>query len=139
MPRRRVLRPRLLAAVIRSSATLAFAAERQVVRQTGLMDLQVGQRLVVLRDIEAHCFVGAKSMLSDLQVVRVRAGEVLVVSFILRPGARSVSVRPHRYEALEEEFVSPETRSDAEYHGYHLSIDHALIETHCRLLEAGAG
>ena len=34
MPRRRGLGPRLLAAVIRSNATLAFAAERQVVRQT---------------------------------------------------------------------------------------------------------
>ena len=34
MPRRRGLRPRLLAAVIRSKATLAFAAERQVVIHT---------------------------------------------------------------------------------------------------------
>ena len=34
MPRRRGLRPRLLAAVLRSNATLAFAAERQVVGQT---------------------------------------------------------------------------------------------------------
>jgi hypothetical protein len=34
MPRRRGLRPRLLAAVIRSKATLAFAAERQVVGRT---------------------------------------------------------------------------------------------------------
>jgi hypothetical protein len=33
MPRRRGLRPGLLAAVLRSNATLAFAAERQVVRQ----------------------------------------------------------------------------------------------------------
>ena len=33
MPRRRGLRPRLLAAVVRSTATLAFAAERQVVSQ----------------------------------------------------------------------------------------------------------
>ena len=33
MPRRRGLRPRLLAAVVRSKATLAFAAERQVVGQ----------------------------------------------------------------------------------------------------------
>jgi hypothetical protein len=33
VPRRRGLRPRLLAAVVRSKATLAFAAERQVVRQ----------------------------------------------------------------------------------------------------------
>ena len=32
VPRRRGLRPRLLAAVIRSKATSAFAAERQVVR-----------------------------------------------------------------------------------------------------------
>ena len=31
VPRRRGLRPRLLAAVVRSKATLAFAAERQVV------------------------------------------------------------------------------------------------------------
>ena len=35
MPRRRGLRPRLLAAVVRWNATLAFAAERQVVIQTG--------------------------------------------------------------------------------------------------------
>src|SRR6516162_6484541 len=34
MPRRRGLRPRLLAAVVRSKATLAFAAERQVVSRT---------------------------------------------------------------------------------------------------------
>src|SRR4051812_44943681 len=34
MPRRRGLRPRLLAAVVRSKATLAFAAERQVVIRT---------------------------------------------------------------------------------------------------------
>src|SRR4051794_40590691 len=34
VPRRRRLLPRLLAAVIRSSATLAFATERQVVGQT---------------------------------------------------------------------------------------------------------
>lgn len=33
MPRRRELRPRLLAAVILSIATLAFSAERKVVRQ----------------------------------------------------------------------------------------------------------
>ena len=35
MPRRRGLRPRLLAAMVRSNATLAFAAERQVVGRTG--------------------------------------------------------------------------------------------------------
>jgi len=34
MPRRRGLRPRLLAAVVRLNATSAFAAERQVVGQT---------------------------------------------------------------------------------------------------------
>jgi hypothetical protein len=37
MPRRRGLRPRLLAAVVRSKATLAFAAERQVVIRTRAM------------------------------------------------------------------------------------------------------
>ena len=36
MPRRRGLCPRLLAAVVRSNATLAFAAERQVVRPTSV-------------------------------------------------------------------------------------------------------
>jgi hypothetical protein len=36
MPRSRGLRPRLLAAVVRSKATLAFAAERQVVRQSDM-------------------------------------------------------------------------------------------------------
>ena len=36
MPRRRGLRPRLLAAVVRSKATLAFAAERQVVGRTAM-------------------------------------------------------------------------------------------------------
>jgi hypothetical protein len=35
VPRRRGLRPRLLATVLRSNATLAFAAERQVVSRTG--------------------------------------------------------------------------------------------------------
>ena len=34
MPLRRGLRPRLLAAVVRSKVDLAFAAERQVVRPT---------------------------------------------------------------------------------------------------------
>jgi len=37
VPRRRGLRPRLLAAVVRSKTTLAFAAERQVVRQTQVL------------------------------------------------------------------------------------------------------
>jgi hypothetical protein len=36
-PRRRGLRPRLLAAVLRSNAILAFAAERQVVRPTEML------------------------------------------------------------------------------------------------------
>jgi len=35
VPRRRGLPPRLLAAVVRSKATLAFAAERQVVMRIG--------------------------------------------------------------------------------------------------------
>ena len=39
MPRRRGLRPRPLAAVLRLKATLAFAAERQVVRRTGVQQL----------------------------------------------------------------------------------------------------
>ena len=45
MPRRRGLRPLLLAAMVRSNATLAFAAERQVVRQTGSGMLTVDKYL----------------------------------------------------------------------------------------------
>jgi hypothetical protein len=40
VPRRRGLRPRLLAAVVRSKATKAFAAERQVVSRTRAMNTQ---------------------------------------------------------------------------------------------------
>ena len=40
MPRRHGLRPRLLATVLRSTATLAFAAERQVVGQTTNMRMR---------------------------------------------------------------------------------------------------
>jgi len=51
MPRRRGLRPQLLAAVIRSKATLAFAAERQVVIQTNMgdRDIQIGAYIDQLR------------------------------------------------------------------------------------------
>jgi hypothetical protein len=42
MPRRRGLSPRLLAAVVRSKATLAFAAERQVVELSALARAALG-------------------------------------------------------------------------------------------------
>jgi hypothetical protein len=50
VPRRRGLRPLLLAAVIRSTVTLAFAAERQVVRRTTMPDLNKATSLVTDED-----------------------------------------------------------------------------------------
>src|SRR6476469_9439644 len=49
MPRRRGLRPPLLAAVLRSNAILAFAAERQVVMRTEAMYPFVPKSTAVLR------------------------------------------------------------------------------------------
>jgi hypothetical protein len=61
-PRRRGLGPRLLAAVIRSNATSAFAAERQVVGQTeGLFGTT---RLVSAKDLDGG---GPGSVLGEIQ------------------------------------------------------------------------
>jgi hypothetical protein len=50
VPRRRGLRPRLLAAVVRSNVTSAFAAERQVVSQTGFEMSDDNLRFAVLAE-----------------------------------------------------------------------------------------
>ena len=54
MPQRPGLRPRLLAAVVRSNATLAFAAERQVVGQTAMKyEVVAGDVVIGWSELEA--------------------------------------------------------------------------------------
>lgn len=74
-------------------------------------------------------------MVSELRAVTVRAGESVVVDSVLRSFSLTVSVRPHRYEALETEFVEPEVRSKGSYYGYHLVVERALVDERCRLLD----
>jgi len=73
-------------------------------------------------------------MLSELRRVTVRPGEILVVTFVSRSESSTVSMRPHRYEALEAEFVDADIRSKGGYSGYHLVINRVLIDERCRLL-----
>ena len=79
MPRRCGLCPQLLAAVIRSKATLAFAAERQVVRQTGRATWQRGSPFRNLRSA-AQSTAGPSS---DTRATRARA--TLVFESTFRP------------------------------------------------------
>jgi hypothetical protein len=69
MPRRRGVRPRLLAAVVRLNATLAFAAERQVVMPTEapVSEARPGRFLTAI-----------------FAVVMSLAGAGLVIDFILK-------------------------------------------------------
>jgi hypothetical protein len=99
------------------------------------MDFREGQRFVVLQDIGAQCFVHSAPMMSEFSTVTLRAGEVLVVSFVTpRAEGPLVSVRPHRYEALEAEFVASELRRNSEYRGYHLVVARKDVAEHCKLL-----
>jgi hypothetical protein len=65
VPRRRVLRPRLLAAVLRSNATLAFAAERQVVGQTEMNVLARSLRAVAKLRFRALGLATIKDLPTD--------------------------------------------------------------------------
>jgi hypothetical protein len=99
------------------------------------MDFREGQRFVVLHDIGAQCFAQSAPMMSALSTVTVRAGEVLIVSFVTpRAEGPLVSVRPHRYEALEAEFVASELRRSSEYRGYHLVVARRDVAEYCKLL-----
>ncbi len=70
--------------------------------------------------------------------VTVRAGEILIVDRCCQTFSMTVSMRPHRYEALESQFVEPEIRSKGSYRGYHLVVERVLVDDRCRPLEAGA-
>jgi hypothetical protein len=99
------------------------------------MTFHEGQRLVVLRDVSAKAVVsGLMPLLSVVLSVVVQSGEVLTVLGPQPDGSRWVSFRPHRYEALEEEFIDPETRAHAGYRGYGLVIDRPLVESDCAFM-----
>jgi hypothetical protein len=96
------------------------------------MELQDGQRLVVLQGIEARCFADVNPMVAELRTVTIPAGEILVVTIFRRSDSLTVSVTPHRYQELEPQFVDPEVRGKDGYRGYHLVIERAAIDRCCR-------
>jgi hypothetical protein len=87
-----------------------------------------GKRFVALRDVSAKCIVILSPLLSDMRDVVVRTGEVLRV---VSAREDMVSCRPHRYLALEADFVDPETRAHPGYKGYGLVIDRAVMDRDC--------
>jgi hypothetical protein len=96
------------------------------------MELRDGERLVLLRAVDGHCFINIDPMLSDLRPVTMRAGEILIVGPVFHADSPTVSVRPHRYESLEAEFVDSETRERDGYGGYHLVFERAVLLEACR-------
>ena len=97
------------------------------------MELRKGQRLAALRDIEVFCSVQMAALPGSVsRVVTVFAGEVLVVD---RDRGSTVFVRPHRYEALEADFVEPLLRSSTGYRGYCLELRRDDFTAHCQVLD----
>jgi hypothetical protein len=86
------------------------------------------RRFVALRDVSAKCIVILSPLVSDIRDVVIRAGEILSV---VSEQADLVSCRPHRYAALEADFVAPATRGHAGYKGYGLVLDRAVVERDC--------
>jgi len=87
-----------------------------------------GRRFVALRDVSARCVVILSPLLSDIREVVVRSGEVLRV---VSARDELVSCRPHRYVALEADFVDAPTRARAGYKGYGLVLDRAVVDRDC--------
>jgi hypothetical protein len=99
------------------------------------MDFQIGQHLVVLRAMDARCMVRTGKMLSKEQPVTLPHGEVLIVKFVAqRVRSPFVWFRPHRYDALELEWVDAETRGSADYRGYALMLEKTVVNECCRSL-----
>jgi hypothetical protein len=96
------------------------------------MGLRKEQRLVVLRDVEVFCTVQMAATGSVSQVVTLPAGEVLVVD---REVDSAVFVRPHRYAALEADFVEPALRQSTGYRGYCLEVSRDDFTEHCKVLD----
>jgi hypothetical protein len=103
------------------------------------MSFQDGQRFAVLRDVSAKAVVsGLTPLLSVVQRVVIRSGEVLTVLGDQPDASERVSFRPHRYEVLEQELVDPETRAHPGYRGYALVIDLLLVESKCAFIGEGS-
>jgi hypothetical protein len=64
----------------------------------------------------------------------VKAGEVLVIRARPPLEGSSVGCTPHRYEALEAEYVDAEVRKQPGYRGYHLVVTGRNFSERCRLL-----
>jgi hypothetical protein len=90
---------------------------------------------MVLRDVNARCIVILSPRISENREVVVPEGEVLKV---VSTHDDLVSCRPANYAALEEIFVSPETRAHAGYKGYGLVLDRADVERDCAPAPEGA-
>jgi hypothetical protein len=99
------------------------------------MELRKEQRLVVLRDIEVFCTVQMTPPASVSRVVIVSAGEVLVVD---RVSDSTVFVRPHRYQALEADFVEPALLLSTGYRGYYLEVRRGNFTAHCKVIDQPA-
>jgi hypothetical protein len=99
------------------------------------MTFQNGQHFAVLRDLTARAVVsGLTPILSVVQTVVVRSGEVLTVHGPQPDDAEWICFRPRHYDALEDEFIDPETRAHPGYQGYGLVIDRSLVESECALI-----
>ena len=101
---------------------------------------------MVLRAMDARCMVRTGEVQAKEQPVTVRSGEVLVVKFVARSRRRAadrpfespvVYLRPHRYDALELEWVDAETRESAGYRGYSLVVETPLINERCQPMREG--
>ena len=92
MPRRRGLRPRLLAAVIRSNATLAFAAERQVVGRTSVVTTmeQLAGLVLILGIAAPGCFrtISLEGAVADTAGAPVSAARITVMGHAYATDAR---------------------------------------------------
>ena len=103
------------------------------------MTFHEGQRLVVLRDVSAKAVVsGLTPLLSVVESIVVRSGEVLTVLGPQPDDSKWVSFRPHRYEVLEEEFIDPEIRAHPGYRRYGLVIDRPRVESECAVVGEGS-
>ena len=101
---------------------------------------------MVLRAIDAGCMVRTGAVWTKEHPVAVRSGEVLVVTFAgptrRRADGRTynsgvVFLTPHRYDALELEWVDAETRESTDYRGYSLIVERLLIRERCQLMTEG--
>ena len=115
MPRRRGLRPRLLAPVLRSCATSVFAAERQVVSRTKSEAMSVGE---IKNFVEVGAMIATGGQPSESQLTDVAsAGYQVVINlglldpkYCLRDEAGLVAGLGMEYHHIPVVFADPEPR-----------------------------